>query len=119
MGRKRALDFWIEKRDGSRAGLIVFGSTRKDAGVTPEELSRSVALSRTSQSVSQIVVGRQELGYLHSLQKLSLQMALTIVFSPKESFYKSAYTTVGHIQFFSGPSNRVRYTKAPINSDSA
>lgn len=53
------------------------------------------------QSVSQIVVGRQELNYLHSLQELSLQVALTIVFSAKESFYKAAYATVGQIFDFS------------------
>jgi enterobactin synthetase component D len=56
---------------------------------------------QTCQSVTQIVVGRHELDYLHSLPELSLQMALTIVFSAKESFYKAAYATVGRIFDFS------------------
>jgi 4'-phosphopantetheinyl transferase EntD len=55
----------------------------------------------TCQSVSSVVVGPHELDYLHSLQELSLQMALTIVFSAKESFYKAAYAAVGHIFDFS------------------
>ncbi len=39
--------------------------------------------------------------YLQSLPELSLQVALTIAFSAKESFYKAAYATVGRIFDFS------------------
>jgi enterobactin synthetase component D len=61
----------------------------------------------TCQAVIQTVVGEQELEYLHSLSDISLQMALTIVFSAKESFYKAAYATVGRFFDFSA----VRVTK--------
>lgn len=53
------------------------------------------------QEVTQIVAGPHELEYLHSLSDLSLETALTIVFSAKESFYKAAYATVGRFFDFS------------------
>lgn len=46
-GRKRAFDFWISKVNGSQAGIIVFGSSKQDQGVTTEQLSESVSSSRT------------------------------------------------------------------------
>lgn len=56
---------------------------------------------KTCQSVTQVVIDRYELNYLRSIQDLSLQITLTLVFSAKESFYKAAYATVGRIFDFS------------------
>lgn len=93
----------ITHTQGLAAAVAMRRGVYRGIGIDAEQ----VIDVETCQSVSQIVAGRQELDYLHSLQELSLQMALTIVFSAKESFYKAAYATVGRIFDFSA----IRVTK--------
>ncbi|MBD8898882.1 4'-phosphopantetheinyl transferase superfamily protein [Rhodanobacter sp. DHG33] len=87
----------ITHTHGIAAAVTTWRGVYQGIGIDVEQ----VIDQETCQSVSKVVVGEHELDYLDSLQELSLQMALTIVFSAKESFYKAAYATVGRIFDFS------------------